>query len=94
MDSNLNLVPHGSVGEIYLSGPQLSSGYFGAPKLTENAFISADILNGLKLYRSGDMGRLLPSREVEVLLSFFFKFFITIFLMICYYSFWVDLMDK
>jgi non-ribosomal peptide synthetase component F len=69
MDSNLSLVPHGSVGEIYLSGPQLSSGYFGAQKLTENAFVCANILNGLKLYRSGDMGRLLPSGEVEVLIS-------------------------
>ncbi|QXU43269.1 non-ribosomal peptide synthetase [Pedobacter sp. D749] len=56
LDENLNLVPIGETGELYISGVAVSSGYIGNTLLTNDCFI-ADLENpGQKMYRSGDLG--------------------------------------
>ncbi len=55
LDSDLNPVPYGAVGEIYVSGIGLSGYYINRPDLTEAAYLKDK--NSLLLYKTGDIGR-------------------------------------
>ncbi|GGW39340.1 non-ribosomal peptide synthetase [Arenibacter certesii] len=59
LDPNLNLVPFGTVGEIYVGGPGLANSYLNRPDLTEEAYINNPFseITGSKLYKTGDLGR-------------------------------------
>ena len=56
-------VPDGEAGEIYLGGVQLARGYRNRPELTREKFVR--MADGERVYRSGDVGRLLRSGEIE-----------------------------
>jgi len=62
-------VPEGVPGEIYIGGAGVARGYLGRPDLTAERFVpdpfSAE--PGARLYRSGDLARLLPSGDLEFL---------------------------
>lgn len=60
-------VPYGAVGELCFFGPQLAQGYFKKPDITSAAFIESEVLNGRRLYRSGDLARYLPNGDIECL---------------------------
>ena len=65
----MNPVPVGVAGEIYMGAPHLARGYLNRPDLTAERFLS-DPFNaapGARLYRSGDLGRYLPSGDIEYL---------------------------
>lgn len=51
LDANLNPVPAGVIGEIYLSGDGLAQGYLNRPQLTAEKFIHSDFS---VLYKTGD----------------------------------------
>lgn len=61
LDENLKPVMDGTVGEIYIGGPQLALGYLHREEDTQKSFIQAPewLLNqlnyGKKLYKTGDM---------------------------------------
>lgn len=57
LNKNLNKVPIGVVGEIYIGGPGLSSGYLNNQELSSNAFIENPFQKGERLYRTGDLGK-------------------------------------
>ena len=42
------------VGELYIGGPQLMSGYWGAPELTAEV-LRTDVVRGETVYRTGDL---------------------------------------
>lgn len=72
LDSNLNPVPIGVVGEICVGGAQVGRGYINAPKgqrqaFMQNPFASDEyVRNGwTKLFRTGDKGRFLCNGELE-----------------------------
>ncbi|EGN97223.1 hypothetical protein SERLA73DRAFT_161377 [Serpula lacrymans var. lacrymans S7.3] len=69
LDDKLRPVPFGAAGELFISGPQVSTGYVGQPDKTAQAFVTIDLPRGnqTRWYRSGDMVRLLPTRTVEFL---------------------------
>ena len=48
-------LPQGKSGEIVISGPQVFKGYWKRPEATASAFFERD---GLRFFRSGDMGRI------------------------------------
>jgi amino acid adenylation domain-containing protein/thioester reductase-like protein len=64
LDGDGDPVPPGVCGEVWLSGIGLAEGYLGLPELTAKAFV--DTPEGRR-YRSGDLGRWLPSGTVQIL---------------------------
>jgi amino acid adenylation domain-containing protein len=62
-------VPAGEVGEIYVGGAGVARGYLNRPELNAERFVP-DLFSefpGARMYRSGDLARLLPDGEVEYL---------------------------
>lgn len=52
-----------AAGELYIAGRCLAQGYVGRDDLTEKAFVDDPFFPGEKMYRAGDMVRLLPDGE-------------------------------
>jgi amino acid adenylation domain-containing protein len=69
LDARLRPVPDGEPGELYLGGDALARGYHNRPDLTAAAFVPdpAGARPGARLYRSGDLARVLPGGLVQVL---------------------------
>ena len=74
LDADLNIVPVGIIGELYLSGPSLARGYLNRPNLTKERFIinpfasSKEIEKGFaRLYKTGDLVKWLPDGNLEYL---------------------------
>jgi thioesterase domain-containing protein/acyl carrier protein len=64
LDANRKLVPFGVVGEICFAGKGVVRGYLDRPELTAEKFVP---LEGRRFYQTGDMGRLHPDGNVEIL---------------------------
>ncbi|WNV84707.1 amino acid adenylation domain-containing protein [Umezawaea sp. Da 62-37] len=58
LDTDLQPLPPGVVGEIHIGGRTVGRGYFGAPALTASAFLPDPFAAepGSRLYRTGDRG--------------------------------------
>ncbi|WP_040804247.1 non-ribosomal peptide synthetase [Nocardia concava] len=67
LDSALRPVPRGVVGELYLSGAQLTRGYVGRAAQTADRFVADPYRTGVRMYRTGDLVRQLPSGEIAYL---------------------------
>jgi amino acid adenylation domain-containing protein len=67
VDDQLSPVPLGVRGEILLGGVGLAQGYLGRPDLTAERFIPHPFASvpGERLFRTGDLGRLLQDGRVE-----------------------------
>jgi pristinamycin I synthase-3/4 len=61
-------VPAGEPGEICVAGPHVGVGYLGQPALTAERFPPClPGSGGERVYRTGDLGRWLPSGEIDFL---------------------------
>ncbi len=69
LDDNLQPVPHGEVGEIYIGGDGLARGYLNRPDLTAERFVASRFpeISSMRLYKTGDLGRFLPDDNIEFL---------------------------
>ncbi|RKP36149.1 male sterility protein-domain-containing protein, partial [Dimargaris cristalligena] len=66
-DSHLHLVPIGAVGKIYIGGIGVSRGYITQPNLNAEKFFDNPFTGQGKLYYTGDLGRWLPTGQVDCL---------------------------
>jgi amino acid adenylation domain-containing protein len=55
IDKNMNLLPVGIPGDVYIAGEGLSSGYYKNTALTNQNFIDNPFQSNRKMYRTGDM---------------------------------------
>ncbi|WP_172844448.1 non-ribosomal peptide synthetase [Tumebacillus algifaecis] len=69
LDKSMQPVPIGVVGEVYIGGEGLSRGYLNLPEQTASAFLPNPFASaeGERIYRTGDLGRLLPDGALEFL---------------------------
>jgi len=66
LDQDLQPVPIGVPGELYLAGAGLARGYLNRPELTATAFVPDPFTSG-RLYKTGDLCRYLADGNIEYL---------------------------
>ncbi len=67
MDGNGKLVPKGVAGELYVGGAGVARGYINNEELTNKKFVANPYQPGERLYRSGDLVRVLADGDLEYL---------------------------
>ncbi|HYR11800.1 MAG TPA: amino acid adenylation domain-containing protein, partial [Longimicrobium sp.] len=68
LDPSLRPVAEGAAGEVYLSGAGLARGYLGRPAMTAEKYLPCPFGEpGGRMYRVGDLGRLLADGELDCL---------------------------
>ncbi|HEX7836832.1 MAG TPA: amino acid adenylation domain-containing protein, partial [Kofleriaceae bacterium] len=67
VDDHLALVPLGVPGELCIGGDGVARGYLHRDELTAARFVPSPFVPGDRLYRSGDLVRLLDSGDMEYL---------------------------
>jgi amino acid adenylation domain-containing protein len=65
LDNNLQLVPDGVVGELFIGGAGLAQGYLNNPEMTAEKFIVSPFDGKTILYKTGDLVRRLPNAELD-----------------------------
>jgi amino acid adenylation domain-containing protein len=69
LNSQMEPVDRGEVGELYMGGPQVARGYLYRPDLTAERFLPDPFakLPGARLYRTGDLARCTAEGEIDFL---------------------------
>jgi amino acid adenylation domain-containing protein len=69
LDRNMQLLPVGTPGEMYIGGDGLARGYLNRPELSAERFVPNPFSTeaGARLYRTGDLTRYLPDGTIEFL---------------------------
>jgi amino acid adenylation domain-containing protein len=69
LDDNLQIVPRGAVGQLYIGGDGVSRGYLNRPELTAERFVCSpfDERSEERIYATGDLARFLPDGSIEFL---------------------------
>jgi acyl-CoA synthetase (AMP-forming)/AMP-acid ligase II/acyl carrier protein len=69
LNEQLEQVPIGTMGELYIGGVGLARGYLNRPGLTAQSFLPNPFISvpGARLYRTGDLARFLSDGQIEFL---------------------------
>jgi amino acid adenylation domain-containing protein len=69
LDPNMNPVPPGVMGELYIGGAGVARGYLNRPELTQQKFLADPFSgrSGARLYKTGDLARYRQDGTLEFL---------------------------
>ncbi|MDH5548120.1 MAG: amino acid adenylation domain-containing protein [Gammaproteobacteria bacterium] len=67
LDEQGRVCPRGEIGEIYIRSPYVSLGYYQQAEMTQRAFVANPLMEGDTVYRTGDLGTLLPDGNLRFL---------------------------
>jgi surfactin family lipopeptide synthetase C len=67
LDRDLNRVPIGVAGELYVGGASVARGYLNQPTLTREKFMPNPFIEGDTLYKTGDLVCRLPDGNLDFL---------------------------
>ncbi len=67
LDADLNPVPFGEIGELFIGGDGVARGYWQRPELTAERFLAIPALGPGRIYRTGDLARFLPDGSIDFL---------------------------
>lgn len=67
LGEQLELLPVGAIGELYIGGNILARGYLNNQELTDTKFIVNPFNEAQRLYRTGDLAKWLPDGDIEFL---------------------------
>ncbi len=68
LDSRLNAVPVGVIGELHIGGAAVTRGYWNRPELTAERFLADPFAEpDARMYRTGDLGRWRADGTIEYL---------------------------
>ncbi|BAT54991.1 amino acid adenylation domain-containing protein [Nostoc sp. NIES-3756] len=67
LDSDLQPIPVGELGELHIGGIGLARGYLNRPELTAQKFIPHPFNSSERLYKTGDLARYLSDGNIEFL---------------------------
>ncbi len=67
LDQNLELLPVGVAGELYIAGAGVTAGYIGETEKNLKLFVTDPFRADAKMYRTGDLVRWLPTGVIEFL---------------------------
>ena len=68
VDKQFNRLPIGAMGELWVTGPQVSRGYLNRPEKTAETYIKnpfSDDPKHARVYRTGDIVRYLPDGNIQ-----------------------------
>src|SRR5262249_17874552 len=64
LDPQMEPVPIGVSGELYIGGAGVARGYLNLPQLTAERFLENPFARG-RVYKTGDVARWLPDGNIE-----------------------------
>lgn len=65
LDSSLQPVPMGVIGDLFIGGDGVSRGYLNRPELTTERFVQSPFDSSSVIYKTGDLARYLPDGNIE-----------------------------
>lgn len=65
LDKDYNVVPDGTIGELFISGDGVARGYINNEVLTDSKFLINPFIAGKRMYRTGDLSRYLENGIIE-----------------------------
>lgn len=67
LSKNLQPLPVGIAGDLYVSGPGLARGYHNRPEITAEKFVDDPFSDkpGARIYKTGDLARYLANGDIE-----------------------------
>ncbi|MDQ0416183.1 amino acid adenylation domain-containing protein [Croceifilum oryzae] len=65
LNADMQPVPRGILGELWVGGDGIARGYWNQPELTAERFVDNPFHPGTKMYRTGDIVRWLPDGNLQ-----------------------------